>query len=64
MAAFAGGYVHANRFHANRVVKNVLSMDIASSYPTVIVSEKYPCTMFSQIVELQKLKKLTKTRVI
>ena len=59
MAAFAGGYVHANRFYANRVVKNVLSMDIASSYPTVIVSEKYPCSMFSdsRITKIEEIDK-------
>lgn len=40
--AFAGGYTHANYLHANRLLVNIHSMDIASSYPFVMISEKFP----------------------
>lgn len=33
---------HANRWNANRLLENVYSVDIASSYPSVILSEQYP----------------------
>lgn len=40
--AFSGGYTHANYLFAKRVIKNVKSKDIASSYPFVMISEKFP----------------------
>lgn len=40
--AFAGGFTHANAFYVNLVQKNVASFDFTSSYPTVIVCEKFP----------------------
>lgn len=40
--AFMGGYVHANRHVTDYVIKNVTSIDIISSYPAVMVSEKFP----------------------
>lgn len=33
---------HANRYNANRLLENVYSYDISSSYPSVLLSEKYP----------------------
>lgn len=44
--AFVGGSVFCNWLYKNRVVKNVLSFDIASSYPWVLISCKYPSTPF------------------
>lgn len=44
--AFMGGYVHANYLHAGRILEDVHSYDFASSYPTVMLSEKYPQTAF------------------
>ena len=45
--AFAGGYTHANVINASRVIKGVIhSKDIASSYPTVMVTEKFPSQPF------------------
>lgn len=42
---FAGGYTHANRLHSGRVQTGLIThFDFASSYPTVMVCEKYPCT--------------------
>lgn len=40
---FAGGYTHANQLYAGKVVRDYIEhYDFASSYPTVMVAEKYP----------------------
>lgn len=42
-AIFAGGYTHANRWYAGEVIKDYIEhYDFASSYPTVMLCEKYP----------------------
>lgn len=43
-AAFMGGYVHSNPIFTQRILHDVTSLDISSSYPTVMVAEKYPMT--------------------
>ena len=40
--AFMGGYTHANAYYSNRIIENVDSFDFTSSYPYVMLSEKYP----------------------
>lgn len=40
--AFMGGYTHANMYYSNRIIPDVDSYDFTSSYPYVMVSEKYP----------------------
>ena len=40
--AFSGGFTHANPLVVGKVQKNVSSYDFTSSYPAVMVSEKYP----------------------
>lgn len=40
--AFQGGFTHANYNYTNEVVNDVYSDDLSSSYPTVIVSERFP----------------------
>lgn len=41
--AFRGGNTHANRWNANRLIEElVYSYDISSSYPSVLLTEKYP----------------------
>lgn len=40
--AFRGGNTHSNRHYSGRIVKNVQSWDIASSYPAVLLTEEYP----------------------
>lgn len=40
--AFQGGFTHANAYHVNTLYEKVSSFDFTSSYPYVMVSEKYP----------------------
>ena len=40
--AFLGGYTHANAMYSTKMLKDVHSIDFTSSYPTVMLSEKYP----------------------
>lgn len=40
--AFAGGFTHANAFWAMGTAENVSSYDFTSSYPYVMISEKFP----------------------
>ena len=47
--AFAGGYTHANWIYADEVIKNVNSYDFTSSYPYVMLTEKYPSSEFRKI---------------
>ena len=43
MDVFAGGYTHANRFYADHTVTGYIEhYDFASSYPSVMICEKYP----------------------
>ena len=45
---FMGGYTHANAWNANKIIINVNADDFTSSYPGVLLSEKYPITAFWQ----------------
>ena len=40
--AFQGGFTHANCLYVGQTVENVHSIDFTSSYPSVLISEKYP----------------------
>lgn len=40
--AFRGGNTHGSRYWAGRIVENVLSYDLASSYPSVLLEELFP----------------------
>lgn len=49
--AFCGGFTHANYRHAGDVCENVQSYDFTSSYPTVMIADKFPmgpATMFNK----------------
>lgn len=42
---FSGGYTHANRKYAGKPQKGIIQhYDFSSSYPTVMLAEKYPIT--------------------
>ncbi|MBO5957312.1 MAG: hypothetical protein J6Q39_07135 [Bacteroidales bacterium] len=40
--AFAGGFTHANPNYWNKIVQNVGSADLASSYPFAMISDYFP----------------------
>ena len=39
---FRGGNTHSNRWNAGRILENVHSFDISSSYPAVMLTEMFP----------------------
>lgn len=47
--AFAGGFTHANANYTDLIVNDVASYDFTSSYPYVMISEKYPMTRGKRI---------------
>lgn len=47
--AFTGGFTHGNANYMNIILDDVTSYDINSSYPAVIVSEKYPASKGRQV---------------
>ena len=51
--AFAGGYTHANYINTGTIQEKVKSIDFTSSYPFVIVSQKFPVKKF-QHIKIQK----------
>ena len=40
--AFMGGFTHANAYYTGKTLENVHSVDFTSSYPAVILSERFP----------------------
>lgn len=44
--AFRGGNTASNRYYTNRIIANVFSYDISSSYPYVLMAYKYPTGKF------------------
>lgn len=42
----AGGYTHSSVWHTGQVITDVGSYDITSSYPAVMVAEKFPMSKF------------------
>lgn len=48
--AFAGGFTHASPIHCGKTLENVSSYDFTSSYPAVMVTEKFPMGTFEPCV--------------
>ena len=48
--AFMGGFTHANPLHANMTIENVTSWDFTSSYPTVMIAEKFPMSKGKKVL--------------
>jgi len=47
--AFQGGFTHANARHVRQILSNVGSHDFTSSYPAVMVLEKFPMSKSSLV---------------
>lgn len=52
--AFMGGFTHANFWYTGKTMKNVTSYDFTSSYPAVMLSEKFPMSKGKCIHHLTK----------
>lgn len=49
---FAGGYTHLNFLYHGEIISNVKSFDRRSSYPAVMLSERYPYGEFKRCTEM------------
>ena len=47
--AFMGGFTHCNAMHTQKICHNVTCYDFTSSYPTVLISEKYPMSKGKEV---------------
>lgn len=50
--AFAGGFTHASAKYSRRTVNNIGSFDFTSSYPAVMILEKFPMSKGTRITDL------------
>lgn len=57
--AFMGGFTHANANYIGKVMNDVTSIDFTSSYPSVMLSEKFPMSRFKP-VKVKTIKELEK----
>lgn len=48
---FQGGYTHANAAYAGKVMRDVSSCDIASSYPASLTQFMFPVTPFTEVTD-------------
>jgi hypothetical protein len=55
--AFMGGFTHANANYSGKTLENVSSIDFTSSYPSVMISEKFPMSRFRP-AEITSIKEL------
>lgn len=60
--AFRGGNTMSNRYYTDYIIDNVSSYDMVSSYPNVMLTEKYPMTRFyRERDDIRHLKKLIRS---
>lgn len=64
--AFMGGFTHANANYSGKLLENVSSIDFTSSYPSVMVTEKYPMSepIPVEIDSVEELEKLMRTHAV
>lgn len=55
--AFAGGYTHANANYMGKEISNCNSYDFTSSYPYVLLSEKFPMSR-GEIIDVQSTEQI------
>lgn len=55
--AFMGGFTHANANYSGKTLTDVSSIDFTSSYPSVMISEKFPMSRF-RMAEIKTIKEL------
>lgn len=57
--AFMGGFTHSNPNHTNKMLNDVASIDLTSSYPTVMLADKFPMSRAKElnITSVEELKK-------
>lgn len=63
--AFQGGFTHANAKYVGKVIENVASFDLTSSYPTVMVLEKFPMSRgkhIGSVTDVNQLLQLMETK--
>lgn len=53
--AFQGGFTHANAFYSGKTLYDVASYDFTSSYPTVMLCEKFPMSK-GELVDIRNRK--------
>ena len=62
--AFQGGFTHSNPNRTGMIIDDVHSYDLSSSYPTVMLAERFPMSRgkhYPLIVRLPELEKLLET---
>lgn len=64
--AFAGGFTHANPNHVGKTYHNVASIDFTSSYPTVMIAEKFPSSTAHSynFTNMNEFEELCKNRLV
>ena len=53
---FQGGFTHASMEYSGKTLENVHSIDFTSSYPSVMIAEKYPMSRPMEVLEDKKAK--------